>query len=670
MRFPVVAKIVSPDITHKTSVGGVRLGLRNPQEVYDAVSDLLAAVARARPDATIEGVLVEEQLQAGIECILGIVRDSPVGPVVAFGAGGLAVEREGNVVFRLAPIDRTDALEMLSIARGMAALPSVTADIAELLVQALLALGRLMAEDPTIGELEINPLLVLPGEIVAVDAVVRRYVPPADSRTSPSVGEAVMDGNIDPLMAPTSVAIIGASTNPAKPGTALMRNVVAGGYAGRIYPVNLHATEILGHRAYPSIEDVPEPVDIAFVAVPREAVLAALEGCARKGVRSAVVITAGYSEVGGSGAKDEARIAKLARGGGMRVIGPNTIGMVCTPCNLIATFVPFDHWEDGDVAIFAQTGIFAGAPHAGLMAQPFQRLGVRFSIDAGNKPDVDEIDFLAYVADRPDVGVIGLYLESLRNPERFLSVASQVKSRKPIVVLKPGRTRAGAAASASHTGSMAMDDRVLDAGLEQCGLVRAVDYDDFITLLRAFSWRTAAVGPRLGIVTHSGALGIIAADEAIEHGLEIAKWAADTRARLQAVLPEWQPVADPVDLGAVFDGPHARWVQEEALDASLSDTTVDAVLAIVLATPGAEFEGIREAFAGLRDRHPSKPLLLVVYGGSSRDHWMRELEGLQIPVFGSSNAALRALSAVNWYEASKDRLHPSLREQVAHGERA
>lgn len=463
--------------------------------------------------------------------------------------------------------------------------------------------------------------------------------------------------DITPLLEPASVAVIGASTNPNKSGGMLLANIVRGGYRGRLYPINPRATEVLGHRAYPSIEAVPEAVDLAIVVLPRAGVREALESCARKGVRSAVVITAGFREVGNEGGLEQDRISELARSSGLRVVGPNTIGLVSMPGALLATFVPFTDWRDGPIAIFAQTGIFAGAPMLGLMTARHQRPGIRVSLDVGNKPDVDETDFLAYVSGRPDIGVVGLYVESIADPTRFLDLATAVKREKPIVIFKPGRTPAGAAASASHTGSLAGDDRVLDAGLRQYGLVRADDFEDFVAYLRAFSCQRPPAGPRVGIVTYTGGLGVVAADETVQHGLEVARWAPQTAARLQQLVPPWQPVGAPADLWVALDVVDARRAHEEAFEAALADPNTDAVIGIILTVPGADFEGIRAAFAGIHERHPEKPLHLVLYGGALRDRWLDELEGLDIPVFASSRLAIRALAAMRRYAVARERLY-------------
>lgn len=463
--------------------------------------------------------------------------------------------------------------------------------------------------------------------------------------------------DLTPLIAPQSVAVIGASTNPQKSGGVLFKNLVDGGFQGRLYPVNPRADLVQGYRAYPSLRDVPEPVDLVFIVLPRTGVKEALLQCAANRARSACIITAGFGEIGevGRGLQDE--LKQIARANDVATIGPNTIGLINAEHRLMGSFVPFPNWQSGPIAIFAQTGLFAGAVMLQTMSQAAQRLGVGKSIDVGNKLDVDELDFLHFAAQDPATGVIGLYLEELVNPRTFLELANRVKLHKPIVVLKPGRTVPGAAASASHTGSLATDEQVLDPALRQYGLVRADDVEDFLGYLKAFCYLPPPKGRRVGIVTYSGALGVMAVDEAVEAGLEMAEFSAETRRRISAVLPEWQPPANPSDLWVALDVKGNRAGHEEPLQAVLDDEGTDLVLGILLAPPNADFGEVREVFAGLRARRPDKPLVLVIYGGAVRERWVRELDGLGIPIYPTTRAAIRTLRALVQYAERRERLY-------------
>ena len=458
------------------------------------------------------------------------------------------------------------------------------------------------------------------------------------------MGKAMRD--ITPLVAPGSIAVIGASTDPAKSGGILFKNLVDGGFKGPLYPVNPRAETVMDLKAYPTITEVPETVDLVFIVVPRQHVTDALAQCAASGARAACVITAGFSEIGDGG---EDALKEIAGDGNILVAGPNTVGIVNAEIQMMGSFVSFPEWKTGGVSLFAQSGLFAGVYLLQVMSAETQRLGVGKSVAVGNKVDVDEIDFLAYAAEDAGTEVIGFYLESLGDPRGFLDLAAKVRDEKPIVVLKSGRTSVGAKASASHTGALATDDAMLDAALDQYGIVRAEDEDDFLGLLKAFSMLTPPQGRRVGVLTTSGALGVMAVDQISDAGMEIAEFAPATLERLQLALPDWQPAGNPYDFWVALDVKGNRAGHEVPLYAAMADENTDMVLALLLASPNSDFPGVREVFENLRRKYPEKPLVLVIHGGAERDRWLREIEGLGLPVYASSSAAVRVLGALAFY---------------------
>ncbi len=449
--------------------------------------------------------------------------------------------------------------------------------------------------------------------------------------------------DLTPLMEPRSVAVIGASATPPKPGYLLLKNIVDGGYPGAIYPINPRGGSILGHQAYPTIGDVPGPVDLAFVVLGREATPDVLRACIAKGVRSALIITAGFREVGGEGDRLQREIEAITRDSDLLVVGPNTIGMVSMPGQLVASFVPFPTWTDGPVALFAQTGLFGGALMAEKMGQEVQRLGIACSLAVGNKVGVDEVDYLGYARQQPRIRAVGMYLEGLRDPRAFAEAARALNREKPIVVVKPGRQPSGARASLAHTGSTPMEDARVDAALREAGVHRAEDLEDLFACLKMLTWQPLPRGRRIAIATWTGAQGVIAMDQVDDCGLVPAAISEATRERIAPHLPDWLPVLNPVDVWPALDrGP--RQVTEETLGALLADPANDMVLGMILAVEGADFPEVRQVFSSLRDRYPDKPLALVIFGPEPKTRWLRELEGLQVPVFPSTRTAIRALA--------------------------
>jgi acetyltransferase len=278
-----------------------------------------------------------------------------------------------------------------------------------------------------------------------------------------------------------------------------------------------------------------------------------------------------------------------------------------------------------------------------VMSAATQRLPVGKSIDVGNKVDVDEVDFLDYAAKDPGTKVVGLYVESIRNPRAFLERASELRKTKPIVMLKPGRTKAGALASASHTGSLASNDEILDGALRQHGIARAEDEDDFLNALRALAMLPKPRGRRVGVATTSGALGVISADLLVDCGLELASFAPATLATLRTVLPDWLAAANPYDFWIGLDVKGPREAHEVGLTGVFADPNVDLVLCTLLAPANADFPEFGTLLRRLRQTY-DKPVALVIYGGEAAARWTADLEQADIPIFKSTRAAVRALA--------------------------
>lgn len=450
--------------------------------------------------------------------------------------------------------------------------------------------------------------------------------------------------DIQPLVAPRSIAVIGASTNPSKSGGILFSNLATGGFQGKLFPINPNAPEIMGIKAYSTIGDVPEKVDLAYIVLPSQHMEAAIQECVEARVRAACIITAGFSESGPAGQAVEAKIRDVAKAAGMLLAGPNTIGMVNAECGMMGSFVNFPHWEKGGISLFTQTGIFTGAVMRQIMDSDIQRLPASKSIDVGNKIDVDELDFLTYAADDPGTKVIGFYIESINDLPQFAKKARALRGRKPIVLLKPGRTPAGAQASACHTGSLPADVAAVDKALLDTGILRVEDEEDFVNTLRTLAMLPKAKGRRVGIATTSGALGVMASDYISDYGLELATYEQATLDRMRTILPPWLTPANPYDFWIGIDVKGPREAHEVGLTAVFADPNVDLVLCTLLGPPNADFPEMGNLLRMLR-RTYDKPIALVPYG-SAAARWTREVEGAEIPVFRTVRAGARALAMV------------------------
>jgi acyl-CoA synthetase (NDP forming) len=469
-----------------------------------------------------------------------------------------------------------------------------------------------------------------------------------------------------PLLEPRSIAVIGASADPKKPGNTMLKSILDSGYTGEVYPINPRGGEILGRTAYPSVLDVPGEIDLVFFLLPREHVAGILEQCGQKGVKGAVIITAGFGEVLGDGAKYDADLREAIRKSGVRCIGPNTIGLVNAHRNLLGGFVTVSDWLSGKVSIMAQTGNFTGCVANQIMDQEVQRLAIGKSVAVGNKIDLDEVDFLEYCRDDPETGVIGLYLESLRRPRDFFSIAQEVKREKPIVILKPGRTEMGVKAAVSHTGALAADDRILDAACRQYGIVRTSTILEFLETLKGFSFQPLPRGRRVSLVTYSGGAAVLASDELTAAGFDLPDYDERSQRRFEALMPEWQPVKNPVDLWPAMTGDNLR-IQGEAIRAAMDDPNADAVLLIQLGVPNSDCDGLAAEFRAAMDANPHKPIVCVFLGGKTSDKWKRELEEegvgqkTRVPIFEDSSMAVKVLESMAWYAERREKTSPEPR---------
>jgi acetyltransferase len=449
--------------------------------------------------------------------------------------------------------------------------------------------------------------------------------------------------DIRPLVAPRSIAVIGASANPSKSGGVLFDNLVKGRFHGPLFPINRSAPQVMGRKAFAALGDVPEPVDLVYIVLPQQHVEDAVRQCAGAGARAACIITAGFAEASAKGRGDEDRLRTIANESGLLLAGPNTIGMVNADVGMMGSFVSFPRWESGGISLFTQTGIFTGALMLQVMTAATQRLPVGKSIDVGNKVDVDELDFLNFVAEDPGTKVIGFYIESIRHPRPFLELARTVRKTKPVVLLKPGRTPEGAKASASHTGSLAREDETLDAALRQHGLARAEDEDEFLNALRALIMLPKPKGTRVGVATTSGALGVISTDLLVQNGLELATFDPATLAAMRGILPEWLEPANPYDFWIGIDVKGPREAHAVGLRAVFADPGVDIVLCTLLAPGNADFPEFGALLRELRQTY-DKPVAMVIYGGDAGRRWAADLDGANVPIFSSTRAAVRALA--------------------------
>jgi len=451
---------------------------------------------------------------------------------------------------------------------------------------------------------------------------------------------------LDAFFRPQSVAIIGASRDPEKLGYAVLANLKEGGYPGRLYPVNPKADEILGLKAYPSVLDILDPVDLAIIVIPYRLVPAVLEQCGQKGIPAVVVISAGFREAGREGLEREMELVEIARKYHLRLIGPNCLGVIDTGTPLNATFAA-GMPPGGPIAFMSQSGALGTAVLDMAMAG---RIGFSKFASLGNKADVSEIDLLEAWGDDAASRVILIYVEGLPDGQKFIQVARKVTRHKPVVAIKSGVTASGSRAVSSHTGSLAGSEAAYKAAFRQAGVIRAVSMEALFDYARAFAYQPLLKGDRIGIVTNAGGPGILATD-ALEHaGLEIPRLARETVEALEAYLPGAASAANPVDV--LGDAQADRY--EHAIRLVLADPNVDGLIVIVTPQAMTEIEKTAEA-VGRMARKVDKPVLACFMGEARIKAGIDVLWQYGVPNYPFPERAAAALAAISAYRRERER---------------
>jgi acetyl coenzyme A synthetase (ADP forming)-like protein len=521
-------------------IGGNVVGADAARTAFDKIVSNAKAY---KADADITGVQIQEMVGGGQEVIVGATTDGTFGKIVAFGLGGVLVEVLKDVTFRLAPVDAAEAKSMVTgikaaeVLQGARGAEPVDLDA---LADVISRISQLVTDFPEISEFDLNPVFASASGAVAADV---RILLETEERKQPvqHSQEDILRA-MNRLMNPRSVAVIGASDQAGKIGNSVMKNLINGGYAGEIYPINPKADEIQGRKAYRSIEDVPGEVDVAVFAVPAKFVPAALTECGKKGVTAAVMIPSGFAETGNQELQDE--VVGIAHEYDIRMLGPNIYGYYYTPQNLCATFcTPYD--VKGGVALTSQSG---GIGMAILGFARTTKMGVSAIVGLGNKSDVDEDDLLTFFENDDNTQCVAMHLEDLKDGRAFVETAKRMTKKKPVVVLKAGRTAMGARAASSHTGALAGDDKVYDDILRQAGVVRAPGLNEMLEYARGLPLLPTPKGENVVIITGAGGSGVLLSDACVAEGLSLMDIPPDLDEAFRAFIPPFGAAGNPIDI--------------------------------------------------------------------------------------------------------------------------
>jgi acetyl coenzyme A synthetase (ADP forming)-like protein len=536
-------KIVSPDILHKTEAGGVIVGVKSAEEAAKGYDTIVANAKKYKADARIVGVQVQQMIKGGQEVIVGAMSDNSFGKLVAFGLGGVLVEVLKDITFRLAPATNEDALSMLDGIQAAEMLKGVRGGDPvnrEALSALIVRVSQLVSDFPEISEMDLNPVFASKDGAIAADVRIVVDFAPRTPRYRPPEAEVLV--SMKRIMQPKSLAVIGASSETGKIGNSVMKNLINGGYKGQIYPIHPKDAEILGYKAYKSVKDVPGEIDTAVFAIPAKLVAGALKECGEKKIAGAVLIPSGFAETGNM--EGQVELQKIGREYNIRLMGPNIYGFYYTPANLCATFCTAYDYK-GSTALSSQSG---GIGMAIIGFSRSAKMGVSAIVGLGNKSDIDEDDLLIFFEQDENTNVIAQHCEDLKDGRAFAEVARRVSKTKPVIMLKAGRTAAGAKAASSHTGALAGNDKIYEDVLRQSGVIRARSLRDLLDFARGVPMLPTPKGENVVIITGAGGSGVLLSDACIDNNLKLMPMPDDLDKSFRKFIPPFGAAGNPVDI--------------------------------------------------------------------------------------------------------------------------
>ncbi|MFP4176395.1 MAG: acetate--CoA ligase alpha subunit [Candidatus Brocadiia bacterium] len=445
---------------------------------------------------------------------------------------------------------------------------------------------------------------------------------------------------LEHFFSPESVAVVGASREPGKVGHDVLKNLQDAGFDGPIYPINPKADEIEGLKCYSDLPSVGDQIDLAIIVLPARIVLSIVDQCVEAGVDSIIVISAGFKEVGEEGAEMERKLQEKCNRHNIRCIGPNCLGLISAPDDLNASFSA-TYPEAGNVGFLSQSGAFGTAMLDWLVSDLAQGLGISRFISYGNKADVDETDLIEALGQDDETDVILGYIESIDDGQKFMKVVREVTRKKPVIILKSGRTDAGARAASSHTGSLAGSDRAYDAAFHQCGVIRPRTVDEFFDCVLSFARQKAPEGPSVGVVTNAGGPGIMSTDAIETSSLRMSSFSDPTIEAMRDALPPEASMANPIDV--IGDARADRY--EAAIGAALRDEDVDSLLVIITPQTSTEIEETARVI-GQAASGTDKPVLASFMGGGSAEKGSRALREFDVPSYNHPDTAVAVLDAM------------------------
>lgn len=640
--FPVVSKIESTDISHKTDVGGVKLNLNTEAQVREGFSEIINQAEKQKPNAEIKGVRVEEMCREGVEIIIGLDNNDQFGPTIMIGAGGIFTEVFNDVSFRLLPIDKDNAMAMVREIQARELLEAFRnkPPVSKEMVVDLLMKANEMGMDlwDELGSIDLNPIAVWKDQHRVLDF---EFVLGGGGETQ--VVEEPNTDYLDRFFEPSSVAVVGASNIPGKIGNVVLDSLANYDYKGKVYPVNPKRNEIKGLKCYESISDLPESVDLVVVSVGLSMVPDMVEECAERDIHNMIILSGGGKELGGEREEIEKEVSRLSEELDIRIIGPNCIGVFDGKSRADTFFQSQERMvrpSEGKISLFTQSGTVGIS-----LLEQFENIGVSRFVSYGNRADVDEADLLAYLSEDPNTDVIVCYLEGLSNGRKFYSQASKVARDTPIVVYKAGRTQKGAEASLSHTGFFGGTYEVYRGAFRQAGIFAVDSMEELYAVAKAMAMQPPASGNKVAMVSNGAGTMVQAIDLLEDYELEMGQLEESTIRTLKDTYPEFFVVKNPLDVTGSATSEDYRI----GIENLLKDPNIDIVMPWFVFQDTPLDEGIIEVLENLTKEY-NKPILGAGKGGPFTNNMSKKIESRGVPIFHSVQkwvAAAKGLSKLS-----------------------
>jgi acetyl coenzyme A synthetase (ADP forming)-like protein len=631
--YPLVMKVVSARISHKSDAGGVIANISSAGDARNAFDRISRNVTVFDPSAVIDGIIIEQQKKKGLEILVGGRVDPTFGKVLTIGMGGTLVELIRDVSLRILPVTPEDIDAMVQELKGYPLIRGFRNEPArdkKGLIALIYTVSQFFMNSPDIVEFDLNPVFVYENGVCVVDA--RIYVSDEKTETGPQQKTLLSPD----IFNTKSIAVVGASPEPSKVGYAVLRNLLT--FPGKVYPVNPKHEKILGRDVYPSLAAIPDKVGIAVVVVPARYVPQVIREAGEKGIPLVIIISSGFRETGEAGSELESQVMKIAKQYHLRIMGPNCLGIMLPHKGINTTFDPVSP-RSGNIAFISQSGAIISTIVDWSLPE---EIGFSAVISIGNQADLTFEDFLKYSLDDPNTRAVILYIEQIRDGKRFMEIAREVTLKKPVVAIKSGSSRIGQITAASHTGSLSGSYDVYLTAFWESGIIPVRSMREAFQTAELLASEGYPKGIRALVISNAGGFAVLSSDYAERFGINLVEFPPLIISELDAILPPDWNRHNPIDM--VGDASAERFAR--TFDVMIKNQDAWDI-AFVVAVPSAISDPIRVANELVRfSKNTHKMIVGCMIGGDSMKTPLRILHDSGIPNFPDLEDAFRAVGNI------------------------